>query len=268
MTTDYDSILTAQDSNFINKSDIYKAGKGMPDHGIPVAEHPYVVAKDDYLLGGVFVMFLIMALVVYRNRVILLSRLKDFFVSKRKYSDENINENNKEPYTIFFLTSISALSLSLVFFDYTALHVGFSTVLGIPYWLFAAGYVFFIIFVYLKAWLYALVNWVFFDRESSTRWLTGYLLLTALTAFVIFPLSLTVVVAENSRTIVTWGLVFTLILYEFLLFFRMFVNFDCKNYGYLLIFLYFCTVEAIPIVVMSRIMMWVIDLFVVKNILY
>lgn len=268
MIPDYDSILTAQDTNLINTSQYYKVGKGLPDNGIPMVEQSYVVAKDDILIGGIIFLFFIMSVVMYRSRVSIFFRLKDFFSGKRSYSDENVNENDNDALSQFFLTSISALMLSLMFFDYMAVREGFPVGLGVPYWLFAAAYVVVMTFIYAKAWLYSLVNWVFFDKETGVKWQAGYMLLTALSAFVTCPLSLIVVLEENMRGIVTWGFVFAFVLYEFLLFFKMFVNFESKKYGYLLIILYFCSVELIPAVVMSRITMWAMDSFIVKNLLY
>ena len=268
MELDYDSILTAQDTNVINTNSYYKIGRGLPDHGIPMVEQSYSASKDDILIAGGLILFLIMALIVYYRRANMLHRLKDFFSSKRTYSEENVNENSSSIYSVFFLMSIIALSLSLVLFDYIAKKEGFSTVLGIPYWIFAAGYVVLMSFIYIKAWLYTLVNWTFFDYESSKKWITGYMFLTSLMAYLIFPLSVIVVLVEDSREIVTFCFAILFIIYELLLFFKLIVNFETKKYGYLLIFLYFCSVELIPTLIMSRITIWVIDSFIVKNLFY
>lgn len=264
MKTDYDSILTAQDTNFINTSQYYKVGRKLPDHGIPVVERPYTVAKDDFVMGGILLMIIIIGTLLYRSKTIIVYRIKDFFSSKRTYSGQNVNENNHEANSTFLMTTISALSISVVLFDHIAWKLGYEQALGIPYWLLAAEYVLIMVFVYFKAWIYALVNWTFFDKESSNKWMAGYLLLTALTSFILLPLSLVTLLVPNSHEIVKWCYVLTLFAYEVLLFFKMFVNFRGKKYGYLLIFLYFCSVELMSAVVMSRIIQWTIDYIIVK----
>ncbi len=264
VNNDYDSILTATDSNLINKTGYYKVGKGLPDQGIPLVEHPYAIAKDDYLLGGMFLMLLVIAILLYRCRMSIFYHLEEFFTTKRTYSKENMNENNHEIYSTFMLITISALSLSLVVFNFIATKFGFERAYGIPYWFFAAGYVVFIAFVYLKAWVYALVNWTFFDHESGTKWMNGYLLLTSVTAFLIFPISLVTVLINSSSDFVMWSLIFVFFSYELLLFFKMFVNFKSKKYGYLLIFLYFCSVELVPALILSSLTSWAIDNYIVK----
>lgn len=264
VNTDYDSILTAQDTNFINTSQYYKVGKGMPDQGIPVVERPYVAGKDDVVIGVTVFMVLLLGIMFYRGRTTILYRLKDFFATRRTYSQENAVSGNHDAYSAFVLTTVSALSLSVLVFDYIGMNYGFERVLGIPYWLFAGGYVLFMTFVYVKAWMYQLVNWTFFDRDSSSKWMSGYLLLTSISAYLVLPLSLVALLVEESHWIVKCCFIFVLIVYELLLFFRMFVNFGSKKYGYLLIFLYFCSVELMSAVVMSRIIQWTIDYIIVK----
>lgn len=261
---EYDSILRATPPNFINKTEYYKVGKDLPDHDIAMVERPYRAGKDDILMGCTLIIFAIISIVLYRNRDPFKFKLKDFFTSKRTYSNEKGTEGKNMAYSIFLLISIGVLSLSLMLFDHLAKTIGFSTVLGIPYWLFAGGYVIGMAFVYIKAWIYVIVNWTFFDSESGTKWMEGYLTLTALTSFLIFPISLLSILTNEYETFVTWTLIFTFILYELMLFFKLFVNFETKKYGYLLIILYFCSVELIPTIVMSRILVWGIDNYIDK----
>lgn len=264
MKTDYDSILTAQPVTPINSTEYYKVGKGLPDHTVSMAEHPYRAAGDDWLMGGALVMCLILSVVLYRNRDTFLYRVKEFLSSKRSYSAENVNEHTNQAYSILLLTSVGALSLSAMLFSYLAKKVGFYEVLGIPYWLLVGGYTVFMLFVYVKAWIYQIVNWTFFDHESNVKWMSGYLILTSFLAYLIFPLALVDILVEGSREIVIWGMIFVFFLYELMLLFKLFVNFESKKYGYLLIFLYFCSVEMMSAIVMSRILVWTMDNFIVK----
>lgn len=268
MHSEYDSIFASKDSFFIKSTEFYKVERGGSVIGVPVTDRPYSIANDDYVTAGLFLLFFAMVMIIYRSRTSIGFRMKEFFASKRTYSAENTNENARDPYNMFMLTSISALSLSLVFFNQMSKENEFDSFFGIPYWLFAAGYVVFMVFIYFKAWLYALVNWTFFDRDSSLKWISGYMFATALTSFLIFPLSLLAIYYDKSSQIVIYGFTILFILYELLLFFKLFVNFECKKYGYLLIILYFCSVELMPAIAMSRIWMWANDSFIVKNLLY
>ncbi len=263
-----DSIWLASDSNVIRQSELYKQGILLPDRTVPVGERSFAVRNDDYFVAGMAVMFFILAAILYRSRNVLWHRLKNFFTTKRTYTDDDTEGNSDEAIHVFLLISISAISLSCMFLDDRIALSSFLPVTGIPYWLFGAGFVMCMAFIYFKAWLYLLVNWVFFDRDSSQRWIVGYLLLTALTAFLFYPLALLDVFAHIRHEIVIGGAILVGVLYEFMLFYKLIANFRVKKYGYMLIFLYFCTVELLPTLVFGHLTVWLSDNYLVKNILY
>ena len=62
------------------------------------------------------VMFFVIAIVLYKSGNVLLYRLKDFFSAKRIYMEGNVMENSGEMTNVFLLTTVSALSLSLLLF--------------------------------------------------------------------------------------------------------------------------------------------------------
>lgn len=264
MNNDYDSILTSQDSNVINSTEFYKVGKDLPDYRVSVVERPYAVRRDDYILGGIILLVFAIVLVVRYCSSSIMFRVKDFFTSKRIYSDANVSDSNREVYSTFVLTNITALSLSLIFFNHVTERNMFTAEVGIPYWLIAAGYVVIMLLVYIKAWIYALVNWTFFSYESSVKWQAGYLQLTSFTSFLILPLAIVEIFVNDSSQIVIWCLLFVLIMYELLLFLKMLINFGNKIYAYVLIFLYFCSVELMSTAMMYSILKWVIDCFIDK----
>lgn len=257
-----------QDSNVINSSEYYRLGTSAPSHGVLMSERSYSVSHDDFIIGGVAVMFFVMSAILYRSRLYFISRIKDFFASKRQYSDENLGDSGNEGYNIFLLDSISALSISLILFDMFADMLHFNPVLGIPYWLIGAGYVAVMVFVYAKAFIYSLVNWVFFDSERRKNWMHAYFLLTPLTAFIFYPLALVDLFFDNSSKIVILCVIFVVFVYELLLFYKLNSNFRSRKYGFLLIFLYFCSVEVMPALVLWRILSGASDSFIVNNILF
>ncbi len=263
-----DSIWLASDSNVIRQSELYKQGILLPDRTVPVGERSFAVRNDDYLVTGMAVMFFLLAVILYRSRNVFLYRLKNFFTSKRTYTDDDVEGNSDEAIHVFLLISISALSLSCILLDDQLSLSSCLSVTGVPYWLFGAGFVVCLSFIYLKAWLYSLVNWTFFDKDSSQRWMVGYLLMTALTAFLFYPLALLDVFAHIRHEIVIGGAILVGVLYEFMLFYKLIANFRVKKYGYMLIFLYFCTVELLPTLVFGHLTVWLSDNYLVKNILY
>lgn len=263
-----DSIWVGLDSNVIRQTELYKQGVLLPDRTVAVGEQGFAVRNDDYIVAGMAVMFFILAVILYRSRNVLLCRLKDFFTTKRTYTDDDAEGNSDEAIHVFLLISITALSLSCILLGDPMVSSSFLSVTGVPYWLFGAGFVVCMVFIYLKVWLYALVNWTFFDSDSNQKWMKGYLLITALTAFLFYPLALLDIFSHISHNFVIGGAILVVVLYELLLFYKLIANFRVKKYGYMLIFLYFCTVELLPTLVFGHLAVWFSDIFLVNNILY
>ena len=274
----FDSPWMKKDSNVINSTEYYKIGATVTNHTVTTQQrvhHPsfiqmddYKVANDDYMVGGLAVMFFLMAMILFRNSTNIVYRIKDFFTSKRLYSGDIQTDNAKEALNAFVLTAISAMSVSIIYFDdiINQGHVYFNK--DIPYVLFLAGFAVVLCFIYVKAWIYSLVNWVFFDHEKNRQWIRGYLMLTTLTAFLFYPIALVDVFSELHSKIAILCAILVVFLYECLLFYKFVINFRVKKYGYLLNFLYFCSVELFPLLVLGHWAVWISDNFIVKNLLY
>lgn len=265
---DLGRILTTVDSNSVMRTGLYKTGEVVPDRDVAMSERNYAVATDEYILGGAIALFLAFAFIISHTRRVLAFRFKAFFAGDRQVFADTPSSTYISVANVFLVNCISAASISLMYFNYVAKSIHFNPALEIPYWMLLAVALAVFAFIYLKAGIYSLVNWVFFDRESTSNWMSSYLFATALTAFALLPLSMLDVFFCNTSSLVVGCAILIGILYELMLFYKLFANFKTKNYGYLLIFLYFCSVEALPALVLWNIMGWLTDNFIVKNILY
>ncbi len=267
-TLHYDSILTAVDSNVVNRSVFYAAGEHLPERGVRMAERGYTLMDDTRILLLVMVLLLMVAFATYFSRSSMYHQARVFFSTKRHFSTIDSMHRKLWAFNFFLLLCVSAISVSLVWFDWLAERYQFSTTMGIPYWLLFLAFIIFMLYVYLRAWLYAVVNWTFFDRESSSNWQASYFLLTSMMAYLIFPVSLLGLLATISREFVIWGYVFAVVLYELLLIFKLFVNFRAKKYACFLFFLYFCSVELVPAFILWHVLRGFTDIFIEANVLY
>ena len=264
----FDSILTAADSDVLSRTEFYKQGVTLPDHTVAMRERTYTMGGDDWMVGGMAVLFFVLAYVFYKSRVMLMYRLKDFFAAKRTYMEEQPKGNASEAVHLFLLLTASILSFSLMFLNGLIGQGGAPVVAEAPYWLLGAGFVVILSFVYVKAWLYVLVGWVFFDSESSKRWVAGYLLLTSLTAYLFYPIALVDIFFPWGHEVCSVCAILVVILYEMLLFYKLITNFKVKKYGYLVIILYFCSVELLPMLVLEHWAVWLSDNIIIENLLY
>ena len=265
----YDSIwTTAKDSDVLNLPCFSQQGVDVPDHTVPMKVFEQGVGGDDYVVMGIVVMFFVLAVTFYKYGTALFNRLKDFFATKRMYVDGVGGDLGSEAWFMFLLTSVGAISVSIILVSHWISMNGVNAWEGMPYWMFGAGYAVYMALVYAKAWLYMLVNWTFFDKEKGKRWMGGYLLMTALVPLLFYPLALMEVFAHLSSEMVTISVILVVILYEILLFYKTLVNFRMRKYGYLLNILYFCSVELMPALVVGHLIRCFSDSVIVKNLLY
>ncbi|MBQ5460783.1 MAG: DUF4271 domain-containing protein, partial [Bacteroidaceae bacterium] len=82
---------------------------------------------------------------------------------------------------------------------------------------------------------------------KNQKWMSSYFFLTSMTSFVVFLVAALYMFVNISYLEVAICLLVLLFLYELLLFYKLNVNFQAKKYGQLLIFLYFCAVEIVPL---------------------
>ena len=87
-----DSTWLASDFNAFQRTEFYKQEVVLPDRTVAMGQRGYAMGNDDYMVAGMVLMFLLLAVVVYKSRVALLYRLKSFFTEKRVYIEENVKE--------------------------------------------------------------------------------------------------------------------------------------------------------------------------------
>lgn len=230
-------------------STYYIMGCKLPDHGIQSEIRGYEAGSDSIITGGLILMFIIGASIFARFRWVLLYKIKEFFSDKRKYSEDNINTNSNDITSSLIMTCISAVSSGVITFSYMA-----DTTASMPYGrppyeiigYVAAGC---ILYFGIKCALYTFINNIFFDKEDCKKWLISYLLIASLSAFASYPLALASVFMNISIQEMSICILFLMILCKILLLFKLFTNFKIHKYGISLIFLYFCAVEIMPILI-------------------
>lgn len=230
-------------------------------------ERPYIVAGD-----SIFVLLLLFALsflsvIVYQSRRQIIHNIRQFFKRDRKYVERGVVTKNFWLNTTV-LIFISSFTVSLSLFNELVHRSGFSPTLTIPYWVLVVLILMFSGFIYLKLYLYDIVNWTFFDVESSRHWTTSYLFITSLTSFPCYVIILLELYSNMSPQIVLFCYAIVTFFYEILLIFKLFINFQIKKYGVSLIFLYLCSVELVPNILLWRFLQWASDVFIEANVLY
>lgn len=249
MRPDYDSILTHTPPSPLQATTEYISGQHIPDGDVAGLLRVGMQATEQWIILSVVAMMVVLGLVVTGNLNYLAYRIKDFFSSERKFSNITQQTTVGEMTTLVVTTLIGCISLSLIGHDLYSDSAFVSHTQGTPWlsYLLLASVP--LVWMMWKSAVYTLVNWVFFDRNRSRKWMDSYYFLTSLFLGLMLPVAVLFLFTGMTSFEVSNCLLMMLILYETLLFFKMIANFQTKKYGKVLIFLYFCTAEILPLLV-------------------
>ena len=230
-------------------------------------ERPYIVSGDSIFILLLLFTLSLMSVIIYQSRRQIVHNVRQYFKRERKYVERGVVTRNFWLNTAV-LIFITAFTVSLSVFNELVRRSGCSPQLSVPYWVLILLILLFSGFIYLKLYLYNIVNWTFFDVESSRHWTTSYLFITSLSSFPCYIIILLELYSNISPQIVLFCYAIVTIFYEILLIFKLFINFQIKKYGAFLIFLYLCSVELVPNILLWRFLQWASDVFIEANVLY
>lgn len=260
MTLPYDSLLTHPAPTPLQATRWYEEGALWPATDVAGELRVSSAADTTWVVAVVLAMLLLLFATWCRQRQYLSYRLRDFFTDGRLFSSPDSGSGAGSGPLLVLLCLASCASLALLGcqlparlnLDRSALPpladqavsnpaVAFLLLLG-------AG----VVFLLVKAMVYALVNWTFFSPKDNGRWMQAWLLLTALTAVPLLGAAVLQVFTRIPPENVSIFLLLVFIVYNSLLFYKLKTNFKAKKYGNLLILLYLCTLEIAPALVAWR----------------
>ncbi len=218
--------------------------------GVEGTGRVYLLMNDNIITIGVILLFVLFTFVLYRSRIVFLYRFSTFFSSRQIYAPNEIKTSEQELVDIITLILIGCLSVSVIFYS-DFIYAEHS---GPRYDL--LSYIFICITLYIVAkWLiYSLINWTFFNTSKGQSWTSAVFFSIAVVSTIAFPLSLLQIYLSIKIFDITFCIVAVVILQKILLLLKLYVNFRPQQYGCVLFFLYFCSVEIMPPLIVWRIL--------------
>lgn len=199
----------------------------------------HFLIDSDAAIIAVIVMFAICALVIYCSKNRLIHRWTLFGSNRRPSGGEDFKETGIEILNYFMLTLVWSVSAGFLIYDNSQIEKE-----GTQLWTTA---LLLTMTIYAKAILYYIINWIFFEPMKCRMWMSAYFFVISISALLIFALALIKIFLNTGHFCNMFFVTIVLVLYKILLFFKLNINFKPIGYGYLLIFLYFCTLELIPV---------------------
>lgn len=219
-------------------------------YGVSGAPVPYNMRGDDLITGLLLACFVLGMIAFSRSRDFIFRQTRNFFRVRRSNTTAE-NETTSEMRFQFFLVFVAGLLLSLLAFFYVEETVSDPLVLKSHYTLIAIFLASCLAYFLLKAMLYTIVDSVFFNMAANAAWLKSLLFLTGMAGVLLFP---AVVLLIYFNMHIETALVYAatvLLAFKTLSFYKCYVTFFRDNGYKLQIFLYFCTLEIVPLLALA-----------------
>jgi hypothetical protein len=207
---------------------------------------PYRVQNDNVITSLLLACFLISVIAFANTRKFFIRQIKNFFYAPREERIE-FSETSNELRFQLFLVGITSLLIALLFYFYTLDNIGKTFVLQSQYTLITIFLLITLSFFVLKAGLYTMVNLVFFDSKRNQQWMKAWLFIVSMEGVLFFPAVLLGVYYEMDIQKVTFYVIIALIIIKIVTIYKCFIIFSRRNVVHLQIFLYFCTLEIVPL---------------------
>ena len=212
---------------------------------------PYQFRTDSIVTIILMLSFFLMVKVVSGSRHYLHQQIKDFFHHRQR---ENlfVQRTQTEMRGQAFLVFQTCIMLGVLFFDYTQEHQADVFNQISPYKILGVSVAICSLYFMLKTGVYAFINNIFFTRKQCEQWANSYMLCTLGLGIALLPLSLLVVYFDLAPQNMCISFICLLIISKLLLLYKCSRIFFNYTFGWVHLFLYFCTLEIVPISVLFR----------------
>ena len=205
---------------------------------------PYTVANDDFITSLLVLCFLLASVAFSKSRHFILRQAKTFFRVPRLGTTE-VTETSNELRFQLFLVLQTCLLVGIGYFLYSRASISDTFVIE-QYWvisIYAGGVASYFL---LKALLYSIVNWVFFDGKKNVQWQKSYLFLVSCEGVLLFPAIMLMAYFGFSLQAAVLYTTIVVGIAKMLSFYKSYLIFFRRKGTFLQNILYFCALEVVP----------------------
>lgn len=210
---------------------------------------PYRLRNDVFITSTLLLSLFFALFIISRSLHVFILQIKDFFYNKDRNETIMLNRDS-EMKTQTYVNLLSCFLLSIVFFNYSeyALPDVFNRIS--PYKLLLLDIAVFAFYFLSKMIAYRITNWTFFPQQNIIQWNNAYNLMSLVKALMFFPIALIVVYFDIPMNLTLWITSFVILCFEILAIFKAKQIFFSYNFGIIHLFLYFCTLEFTPLILL------------------
>lgn len=225
---------------------------------------PYRLWRDNWITGTVLLCFFVMAFIIHLNGKQLLTRSRSFFFGSQHQNEPRAIRTSLEEQSTTIMTFMLCLIGGLGFFEYTQNHLELFLGRLSPYILLGSYIGCWMVYFILKNLLYTFINWIFFDKDSHLLWMDTYSFLLIVESILMYGIIVIGVYFGLMPKNIFYAALSVIIAIKSLLLYKAHQIFFPEIHGSLHLFVYFCTLELVPLLAIARILMWITDLLIVN----
>lgn len=235
-----------------------------PLRGIPGDELPYRFKEDSFVTIILILSFFLMTWVFTRSRQYLSAQATEYF-SNRSHHDSSADSLHHELNGKVLMIFQTCFIVGLVFFDLTQ-DIQKEVFLQVdPFKILACTTGICFAYYLLKIIMYRFVNSIFFDRQQCSTWNETYLLHILLTGLIMLPLVLLIVYFDLTFMRLLTLFIGVIAVAKALLLYKCHRIFFNYTLGWVHLFLYFCTLEIVPLLILVRVMVYANNFLLTTN---
>ena len=257
-------IVSFDECNFFSDDTLLHTEQPFRPLGFGTEATPFRLRSDAWSGLLLLVCLVLAASLVMRLRRKFGELVQSVFFPIPGKKDEPLVDDPLRYSTRLIAVTLLSLTAAMVTFTYTQHDAAYYPFPETPYILFGACFLLWVTYFLAKRMLSGFVNWVFFRREKIFTMQRVCTFLYAAEALIFLVISLAVVflpIPRNEVLILSLGFV---IFVKILLLFRTYKLFFPKMYGALHLFVYFCTLEMMPLLVLQQVLAYAEALSVIK----
>ena len=241
---------------YFSNDSLLSTGKQREYQGVAGDPVPYTLRGDDFFTSLLLLCFIVLCFSASHTQQFVNSQFKSFFSTSSHR--QSLSETAGERRFQYFLVGMTCLLLAISTYDYITCFVA-QTFRIDEYVLLALLFGCFALYFIFKRMLYQLVNAVFFSSSQTRMWRQVSLFITSMEGGLLFPIVMVQIYFELplEKTVYYYG--FVLFLAKILTFYKSWSIFFGGNGIFLRNFLYFCTLEITPLLILAGGIRWITD---------
>ena len=246
-----DSLLY-NDSLFFHPPGYYSSSG---QFGMPVELIPDTLQHNDSITLLLFIcLFLLLVVTLLRRRTLAQQISNFFYPQTSQHLTSTASENLNLELTTALFAIVSCLLAATLFFTYAQTYWNLWLIPLTSLQLLGLYAALCFLVLLLKQLLFRIVNTVFFNRDKRHLWRQSYGFLIHVEGVLLLPVTLMAVYFDYSSEKVAYVVLFLLLFVKSLVLYKDFTYFFDKFYGLLHLFVYFCALEAAPLLVLWTVM--------------